>query len=417
VIPELIAMALATAIGFALAVRLDRDGPLRGESVLLGFGACAALLFVLSLLHIAWNRWWLIGLGVAAAVSLVWRPALSRPVPARGPAPTLVVLSTLIPLVGYALFATAGPLWEFDYLSDWGLKARVFWMARGIDWQFLEQAMYRATHPDYPLLLPLSFDVLALIRGAWNDQALGLLNVAFAAALLMIVYRVALDETSSAVAAALVTFAMFPLAAVPWIGIGEGPFVAYATAGLLLMRRNVTIAAVMLGLAASTKNEGLALIVAAAIALIICRRAKDIIRLWPAAAIAAPWLIVRALHRLPTDIAAGSVLSRIADHLAHPGPLIDALEHASVGKPLMWIGLLLGALLVGRELLRRESFVLLALAIQFVFYLGAYVATPHDIAWHVRWSWDRLVWHLTPALAAVILTSLARAAVPAERRP
>jgi len=71
VIPELIAIALATAIGFALAVRLDRDGPLLGESVLLGFGACAALLFVLSLLHIAWNRWWLIGLGVAAAVSLV----------------------------------------------------------------------------------------------------------------------------------------------------------------------------------------------------------------------------------------------------------------------------------------------------------------------------------------------------------
>jgi hypothetical protein len=322
-----------------------------------------------------------------------------------------------IPLLGYALFATAGPLWEFDYLSDWGLKARVFWIARGIDWQFLEQATYRATHPDYPLLLPLSFDVLALIRGGWNDQALGLLNVAFAAALLMIIYRVALDETSSAVAAALVTFAMFPLAAVPWIGIGEGPFVACATAGLLLMRRNVSIAAVMLGLAASTKNEGLTLIVAAAIALLVCRRAKDIIRLWPAAAIVAPWLIVRAMHRLPTDIAAGSVLSRIADHLAHPGPLIDALEQASVGKPLMWIGLLLGALLVGRALVRRESFVLLALAIQFIFYLGAYVATPHDIAWHVRWSWDRLVWHLTPALAAVILMSLARVAVPAERRP
>ena len=180
------------------------------------------------------------------------------------------------------LFTTAGPLWEFDFLSDWGLKARVFWIARGIDWHFLEQATYRATHPDYPLLLPLSFDILALMRGAWNDQALGLLNVAFAAALLMIIHRVALDETSSPLGAAAVTLAMVPLAAVPWIGIGEGPFVAYATAGLLLMRRNATIAAVMLGLAASTKNEGLALIVAAAIALLICRRTKDIVRLWPA---------------------------------------------------------------------------------------------------------------------------------------
>jgi hypothetical protein len=413
-IPELIAIALVMAIGFALALRLDRDGPLLGESVLLGFGACVALLFVLSLLHVAWNRWWMIALGVVAAGALVWR----RPPPAaegaRGGRPYTLLI--LIPLLGYALFATAGPLWEFDYLSDWGLKARVFWVARGIDWQFLEQATYRATHPDYPLLLPLSFDVLAIVRGAWNDQALGLLNVAFAAALLMIVYRVAVDETSSPFAAAAVTLAVFPLAAVPWIGIGEGPFVAYATAALLLMRRNVTIAAVMLGLAASTKNEGLALIVAAAIALLVCRRAKDIIRLWPAVAIAAPWLVLRALHHLPTDIAEGSVFTRITDHLAHPGPLIDALEHAPFGKPLMWIGLLLGALLVGRELLRREAFVLATLAIQFVFYLGAYVATPHDIAWHVRWSWDRLVWHLTPALAAVVLTSLARAAVPAPRR-
>ena len=70
-IPELVAIALVMAVGFAFAIRLDRDGPLLGESVLLGFGSCAALLFVLSLLHIAWNRWWLIGLGVAAAVSLV----------------------------------------------------------------------------------------------------------------------------------------------------------------------------------------------------------------------------------------------------------------------------------------------------------------------------------------------------------
>src|SRR6202049_3929386 len=133
------------AIGFALALRLDRDGPLLGESVLLGFGACAALLFVLSLLHVAWNRWWIIALGVVAAVSLVWGPA-SAGLHRLKPVPTLVLLE--IPLLGYALFATAGPFWEFDYLSDWGLKARVFCVARGIDWQFLEQATYRATHPD-----------------------------------------------------------------------------------------------------------------------------------------------------------------------------------------------------------------------------------------------------------------------------
>jgi hypothetical protein len=411
VIPELIAIALAVAIGFALAARVDPDGPLLGESILLGFGACAGLLFLLSLLHVPWNRWWIVALGVAAAVSVVLK---RRQAAALRRAPPILVIAA-IPLLGYALFATAAPLWEFDFLSDWGLKGRVFWIARGIDWQFLEQASYRATHPDYPPLVPLCFDFFALVRGAWNDQALGLINVAFAAALLLIVHRVALEETLSPLAAAAVTFAMVPLAAVPWIGIGEGPFVAYTTAGLLLMRRNVTAAAVMLGLAAFTKNEGLTLIVAAAIALAVAGRKRDVIRLWPAIAIPAPWLIARALHHLPTDIVTAGVFGRIAERLADPAPLVQALQQASLGKHLLWIGLLLGIVIAARVLWVRERFVLIALALQLVFYVVAYLATPHDIAWHVRWSWDRLVWHLMPALTAVVLTSLAKLAVPAER--
>jgi hypothetical protein len=420
VIPELIAIALAVAIGFALAARLDPDGPLLGESILLGFGACAGLLFLLSLLHVPWNRWWMIALGVVAAVSVVPRrrqaAALRRP--------PLILVIVAIPLLGYGLFATAAPLWEFDFLSDWGLKGRVFWIARGIDWQFLEQAAYHATtfsssfapsHPDYPPLVPLCFDFFALVRGAWNDQALGLINVAFAAALLLIVHRVARDETLSPLAAAAVTFAMVPLAAVPWIGIGEGPFVAYVTAGLLLMRRNVTAAAVMLGLAAFTKNEGLTLIVAAAIALAVAGRRRDVIRLWPAVVIAAPWLIARAMHRLPTDIVTAGVFGRIAERLANPAPLMQALQQASLGKHLLWIGLLLGIAIAARVLWAGERFVLIALALQLVFYVVAYLATPHDIAWQVRWSWARLVWHLMPALTAVVLTSLAKLAVPAER--
>ena len=410
-IPELIAIALAVAIGFALAARLDPDGPLLGESILLGFGACAGLLFLLSLLHLPWNRWWIVALGVAAAVSVVLMRRQAAAL--RRPPPILVIAA--IPLLGYALFATAAPLWEFDFLSDWGLKGRVFWIARGIDWQFLEQATYRATHPDYPPLVPLCFDFFALVRGAWNDQALGLINVAFAAALLLIVHRIALEETLSPLAAAAVTFAMVPMAAVPWIGIGEGPFVAYATAGLLLMRRNVTAAAVMLGLAAFTKNEGLTLIVAAAIALALAGRRRDVIQLWPAIAIPAPWLIARALHHLPTDIVTAGVLGRIAERLANPAPLVQALQQASLGKHLLWIGLLLGIVIAARVLWVRERFVLIALALQLVFYVVAYLATPHDIAWHVRWSWDRLVWHLVPALTAVVLTSLAKLAVPAER--
>ena len=54
----------------------------------------------------------------------------------------------------------------------------------------------------------------------------------------------------------------------------------------------------------------------------------------------------------------------------------------------------------------RERFVLVALLIQFGCYVAAYVASPFDIAWHVTWSWERLVAHLTPALTYVVLITL-----------
>src|SRR5207245_4023847 len=100
---------------------------------------------------------------------------------------------------------------------------------------------------------------MSVVRGEWSDAAFGLINVAFALGLLLIIHGVALEETGSRVAAAFVMAATVPLAATPWIGIGDGVFIAYATSGLLLMRRHITVASVMLGLAAATQNEALSL--------------------------------------------------------------------------------------------------------------------------------------------------------------
>src|SRR5437660_1137669 len=80
---------------------------------------------------------------------------------------------------------------------------------------------------------------------------------------------------------------------------------------------HVALGAVLLGLAASTKNEGLTLIAAAAIALLFSGRRRDILRLWPAIVIPLPWLIARSLHKLPMDIVAGSVFDRITAHVTN----------------------------------------------------------------------------------------------------
>ena len=92
----------------------------------------------------------------------------------------------------------------------------------------------------------------------------------------------------------------------------------------------------------------------------------------------------------------------------HPWPL---------GKPLYWMALLAGAAIAFRTLIARERFMLVALFVQFACYLGGYLATPFDVIWHVTWSWERLVAHLTPALTYVVLRAPRREGATAPTYP
>lgn len=415
--PELIALLIAAVAGAGLALLLDRRAAgtlVAGEAILLGIAACAGVLLTLSVLGVPWTRP-SFGATMAVVIVAAWggaayalrarpaAPAFPRPIAAA----FLLYAVAILLVAGYARFATAGPVWEFDFIGDWGLKARAFFAAGGINWPFLEHPPHYDVHPDYPPLLPLGFDLFAVLRGSWNDTTMGLLSVAFAIALLLILHRLALEETSSRLAAAFVTAAMVPFACSPWIGIAEGPFVAYATAALLLIRRgSLAPGAVMLGLAAATKNEGLTLIGAVALALLVDGRRRDVLRLWPAAVLALPWLVLRNTHGLRTDLTTGDVPSRVIAHLRDPRPLLEALLQHGAGKPLLWIALTAGVAVTFRLLFRQERFTLAALLLQFLCYIGAYLVTPHAIDWHVQWSWERLVTHLSPALTYVVLLRL-----------
>jgi hypothetical protein len=363
-----------------------------GEGMLIGIGICGALLAV-----IPWSRPILI-IAILIITAAAFRPRRFKLSPG---------ILILLLVAGYAIYATLAPPPEYDYLTNWGFKAKAFFEIRAIDWQLLGRGIDRNVHPDYPLLLPLTYDFIAVLRNSWNDAHLGIVHVAFAAALLLVILERAWDDTRSPIAAAFIAIALIPFAATPWIGLAEGPFIAYATAALLLIRRgDMTIGAILLGLAASTKNEGLTLIVAVAIALLCAGRKRDVIRLWPAVLIPLPWLIARSLHRLPTDIVTSGVVERVVMHARHPAPLFAALTSVSLGKPVYWIALAIGIATASRALVTRERFILIALLIQFACYLGAYLATPFDVVWHVTWSWERLVAHLTPALTYVVLVSL-----------
>ena len=423
--PELIALLVAAAAGAGVALLLDRKAAgslVAGESLLLGIGTSAAVLFALSSIGVLWSRT-SFGLAMGIVIVVSWLMVVRRGRGERSPqlwtkqdAWAIALLAFAVLLVaGYAVLATVAPVWEFDFLADWGLKARAFAAARSVDWRFLEHPLHAEIHPDYPPLVPLAFDLFAVARNGWNDQTVGLISAIFGVALLLVVHRLALEETQRPLTAAFITLALVPFACSPWIGLAEGALVAYGTAGLLLIRRgSVYPGAVMLGLAASSKNEGLTLVLAAAVALAADRRLRDLLRLWPAVIIPMPWLILRHVHALQTDITQGDVLGRFVAHLRDPRPLLDAFVRYGTGKPVYWIALGLGMLLVLRTLVKRERFVLVAVAVQFAFYIGAYLVTPHDIDWHVRWSWERLISHLTPVLTYVVLVGLLSSRDPVE---
>jgi hypothetical protein len=228
------------------------------------------------------------------------------------------------------------------------------------------------------------------------------------------------EETEVPWLRALATLAFLAAALSPWLGLAEGPLVAYGTTGLLFIRRgDVGRGAVYLGLAANCKNEGLTLIAAAAAALVAAGAWRSVVRLWPAVAVAAPWLVARSLHGLHGDLMTPGAGARIVAHLHDLGPMFAAMARYSLGRPVLWSGIALALVAGAPRLFRRERFLAAAIVVQIAFFLAAYVVTPHDVTWHVRWSWERLVTQLGAAIVflamACVLPAVEEAVRPAAR--
>jgi hypothetical protein len=426
-VAALLTIAICVAVGWPLSMLLDRGARLSlrlSTAFILGATLGGAVLFVLSSVQLRWSRVTLLaGMVLVAVIANAFarrrspfeRARIAQPFGPRwkGFLSAAIDLMTAVLTAGYALFATVGPAAEADFVTIWGVKARELGMAGGIDWRFLENPFNEFAHVDYPILLPLIFDVQTIIRGSWDARWLGALHVAFGVAALLAVRAFIEEETDDSVLAAAATLALACIAFSPWIGLAEGPLVASGTVGLLYVRRGVIASnsadilrgALFLGIAGSFKNEGVALIAAAAAGLLLTAP-RFLLRLWPAIAIVTPWFVLRRLHHLQTDLTTGPILDRVTGHLANLKPMFAALATYTTGKPFFWIGVGLALLLALRAAVTRERFLLVTLLVQIGFFLAAYVVTPHDVTWHVRWSWERIVSQITLPLGFVAIALL-----------
>lgn len=428
-----VGIVAAWALGFPVARWIDptiRRGLLAGSAGLIGLGTTAILLGVLSILGLRWTPWSIgmamLMVGVTAGVRHL-RVRTTRSEAADWPARKSMAEAsvawtadalTILVIVGYGMMATVAPSAEFDFVGIWGVKGRLFWQAGGIDWSMLRDPYLSYSHHDYPILLPLMMDYLAVAFGQWNDEAIGLLYVAFALATLLMIRSALREATGSPAIASIATLGLSGAACSPYFGIAEGPLIAFATGAFLLLRRGlrddnsgaVRLGAALLGLGALTKNEGLAWLAAVAVSFVLAHqkhRLRAFAALWPAAALAMLWIVPRTVLRLSTDLAEGSVISRVWQHLHQLDVYLLALRAYPIGKPLFWIGVVIALALTAHRAVRSERFGLVSLAIQYGFLVGAYLATPNDITWHLRFSAERVINQVTPVLAFTAIVLIA----------
>ncbi len=374
-----------------------------GEAWLLGCVVAAFLLVVFP-----WSR---ITVLTALAITLLgkWWRSHRSPIGWHN----LLDLLTASLVGGYIRFATIAPPVEFDYLSIWGLKAREFWLAGGINTAFLQQTHQPNIHADYPLLVPLIYDAQALLLGRWDDQEIGLITAAFGVAALLVV-RGLLAEELSPWARAFATLLLMPLVFSPFLGLAEGPLIAYSVVGLLYVRRamkqddaaSALRGAVYLGCAASCKDEGLMLIVAVALGLLVGGAKRLLPRLWPAVVIPLPWLVWRQLLDLtPLHLQTG-IIDRLLARLADPMPVFQALVQHPPGQALFWLGFV-AACVIGWRRVRSEHLLATVCALQPLFFIGTYFLTPRELDWHVRLSWSRVLRQTMPVMALLAVFALA----------
>jgi len=401
------AILITTIVGMTVTLALDRHA--RGPQLVgLGFLYGSGVVYFVELALPRWSAVWVtaILIVIAAGCLVAWllgssvgsHPATQQP---SNPA-TILDVVTLIVIAAYIAQFTIAPLPEMDFWAIWGVKARVFFTHGGIDWHFLAGRWNGFEHPDYPPLLPLNYAYAAMMNGGWNDAQLGLVGAAFGTALLLVVRGITARETSP-LASAAITLACAPFALAIPAGIGESPMIAFAGSGLLLLRDDDNRhAPLLLGLAACSKNEGIALLVIAAL-IVVLAKPRRALRLWPAALLAAPWMLIRTFAHMQTDLVKGSFAGRVAARLPYLGGIVADLARALADR-WIWILIVLALLVATRDARRRQRIVFIIVAAQIAVYVIVYLGTPYDFRWSIEGSWARLTRQmLVPALVAAML--------------
>lgn len=321
-------------------------------------------------------------------------------------------------LAGFAVTAVTLRSVHPDFIFHWGIKAKKFVLAGGVDFQYLARPWNHYTHPDYPTLLSEIYAVTTLLAGRFSEPALLLWAVPFFGALLWVSRQwLALRCPSPNVRQAGLAILALGIAAfaVGYLQAGGADLLMAlaVVAGAAALDRDRTDARTDLALgtaaafAAASKIEGVVLagiLVGLGVVRPMFRRELSIgttvRRVLPTLLVAVPWFLHNRRHGLFLETNLGRFEP---DRL---GAIGDALLGSMAIPPWHGLPFLLVAL-PGLLLLRRSRWIAAVALLQLAFYLFVYVTTPVDPVFYVRSSFPRLLLPLVP-IALLGLVSVAR---------
>jgi hypothetical protein len=314
------------------------------------------------------------------------------------------------------------PMWAWDAVATWGLKAKVFYDSRALDLSYIE------AHNYYPNLLPLLLTYLYLCLGQVHDH---LVNAVFPlwGALLLILLHTLLLRLGLSRRQALGTTTFLALngtvfivhLTIAYADLALAYF-ALAAAGFLYLwlagaapRGSLAVAALACAGLAWCKYEGpplaATLLMAAALTLVWLRppnlRRRLLELIWPLTGLTVgflPWRLFTSLHHIEAG----------ADHIQniYPHQMLQAVPYIlrTLGNPFyfgfLWPALALTLLFAGRRLFNTpQLFLAIFIGGNLMALLLAYGLAPTAAAefpQYVRSTIDRLLLHITPAAALMV---------------
>lgn len=353
----------------------------------------------------------------------------------------------LVFLVGYELFVFTYslvnlPEGEWDAVAIWNMKAKFLFLG-GKDWKVLFSPAMMSSHLAYPLMLPFFVAHSWLYMGDISQvHALLAQNLILAALLtsLFVFVTVISNQFLGLVAVSSVMLSRWftrhaswqysDLLLGLWILQATFPLFYFYTRGRVMVG-SVLLSAVCAGTACLVKNEGcLWMLSYCVFAVVLFVRTRERPLLWAIATAILCFTASRQWLNRFSDFENSLFTSDSLTLEVITSKLLDYGRVETVVKvfvdlifdferwgaaPFLFSILTILLILMGLVSARTALVLIVPLFVQLLGYVGVYWLTPYNLAWHLKFSADRLLLHIYPLYFLMIFTILGEAKQKAPR--